>query len=463
MLSLSVGTLPAVKSGMSPDTNHFASQLARITGAETAASDAAAAGTAVSGTAVGSFAQTLAQVPGAQPAVEPIAATTDIPTLPADASPSQIIEAVLNGTKPQPAAPISGTAELGQIAPQGMPEAVDADELAATAPAARPHPAEKRDEPVDTADDAVPIAAPIIDPMLPVPTHPEAMAPENGTARTAISASQPHAGAALESQTAAIAVTAEATDPVATAEAVQSGPVPLPVQRAVQSASQTARPAQALGALLDLADPVAESAPPTPVLETIAPKPVDAVPPSWAAALNAVGSAGAGNTAQGLTAPVTTGSAPGAQLETLAFDSSFVGNIETQIARVAGGGQMVRMQMSPEHLGRIDIEMLAGPIRDQVRIVTEHDAVRDTLVQSQIRLEQDLRNNGNRNTDVTVELRQQSAGTSTGMGGGSAQQRGQSGSDAGLTRDGNQRQAATDMTEESKTVLRRLSDNVRYA
>jgi len=121
---------------------------------------------------------------------------------------------------------------------------------------------------------------------------------------------------------------------------------------------------------------------------------------------------------------------------------------------------MVRMQISPEHLGRIDIEMLAGPERDHVRITTEHDAVRDTLVQSQVRLEQDLRNSSQRNADVTVELRQQSPGT---QGGSPQQQRGQSGQDAGSARDALARQAAPDAQTESTPAQRRLRGNVRYA
>jgi flagellar hook-length control protein FliK len=121
---------------------------------------------------------------------------------------------------------------------------------------------------------------------------------------------------------------------------------------------------------------------------------------------------------------------------------------------------MVRMQIMPEHLGRIDIEMLAGPERDHVRIVTEHNAVRDTLVHSQVRLEQDLRNQGQRNTEVTVELRQQSPGT---QGGSAQQQRGQSGQDTGPGRDAIARQTASDTTAQSSTAQRRPRGDVRYA
>jgi flagellar hook-length control protein FliK len=121
---------------------------------------------------------------------------------------------------------------------------------------------------------------------------------------------------------------------------------------------------------------------------------------------------------------------------------------------------MVRMQIMPEHLGRIDIEMLAGPDRHQVRLVTEHDAVRDTLVQSQVRLEQDLRQNGQRNTEVTVELRQQSPGA---QGGSAQQQRGQSGADSPGNRDTAQRQNGTANADRTTPAPGRSRGNVRYA
>lgn len=235
---------------------------------------------------------------------------------------------------------------------------------------------------------------------------------------------------------------------------------PSAVQRLVQAASLSARPAQALGALLDLADPAAQPVAAAALLDTPGPVPTETIPPSWAAALNAVLPPAGVNSAQGLAVPAATGPVPAAPLESLAFDAGFIGNVETQIARVMGGSQMVRMQIMPEHLGRIDIEMLAGPERDQVRIVTEHNAVRDTLVQSQVRLEQDLRNNGNRNTEVTVELRQQSAGT---QGGSAQQQRGQSGQETGAGRESIPRQTTADTIRESATPRPRPRGNVRYA
>jgi flagellar hook-length control protein FliK len=231
-------------------------------------------------------------------------------------------------------------------------------------------------------------------------------------------------------------------------------------RRVVDAAAQSPRPAEALSALFDRADLDIDPAAAFPRTDFPAPAPMEAVPPSWAAALNAVTSPS--QQLAGVAAPQASAPANAAPLETLNFDAGFVANIETQIARVANGGQMVRMQIMPENLGRIDIEMLAGPERDQVRIVTEHDAVRDTLVSSQHRLEQDLRSNAQRPTEVTVELRQQSPGTQNGSA-QQQQQRGQSGAEAASAREAAQRQATGDPAAEAAPATRRPRGNVRYA
>lgn len=604
MLSLSVGTLPAVKPGMSLDANPFASQLALMTTPDAALGGAgqAASGGAVEGEASAAFAAALVQAgaPLAGPAAEPVAqspavtasalpdtvAAAEVAPLPEDASPSQIIEAVLAGTMtPAPgivqtqvpaakagAAQTSDTTRARSIAPGSMPETVAADEIAAESHdgphSARPRRAAHRDTPVATAADAAPVAAPVVEPALPAPVRPQATAPETGSVRVAISANpsmaaqpapaadealgadaaptivpdaaqsfaqssaqlppvpappaqpdhaqrpatasaprdaavvvdpdtatpaQPAAAVAQApvavarpdvDAAAAPAVAADpapvaraATDPVPAAAVVQPGQgaaqpprsvVSATSQRAILAASQGARPAEALGAVLGLGDPAAPLPASSPAarfadatrLDAMSAAPAETVPPAWAAALNAVASPVTTQAAFGLTAAVAAGNAAAAPLATLSFDEGFVDNVETQIARVIGEGQLVRMQIMPEHLGRIDIELLAGPKRDHVRIVTEHDAVRDTLAQSQIRLEQELRNNGNRNTDITVELRQPSTGT---QGGSAQQQRGQSGSEPGPARDGMPRQAAADSLTQPNTAQRRPRDNVRYA
>ncbi|PXW78086.1 flagellar hook-length control protein FliK [Blastomonas natatoria] len=240
--------------------------------------------------------------------------------------------------------------------------------------------------------------------------------------------------------------------------AASRAPISATARRTIDTAIQSPRPAEALSTLFDLADPTLQPAASSLNVEQGVGLSIDAVPPAWAAALNAVNSQvqQPGNVA----AAQATGPAQ-VPLHSLAFDAGFVAGIESQIAKLADGGQMVKIQVMPEHLGRIDIEMLAGPDRDQVRIVTEHDAVRDTLINSQQRLEQDLRNSGQRNTEVTVELRQQSPGTQNGSA--QQQQRGQSGAESAPAREAAQRQAPADTAADAAPVQRRPRGNVRYA
>lgn len=232
-----------------------------------------------------------------------------------------------------------------------------------------------------------------------------------------------------------------------------------PVRRTLDTAVQAPRSADLRSAIMERTEASIESAVSSLAAEPAAPIVSEAVPPAWAAALNAVNAQ---------TQPVTGAAAPQAAAQTqlpvhnLAFDAGFVVGIESQIAKLVDGGQMVKIQVMPEHLGRIDIEMLAGPERDQVRIVTEHDAVRDTLVSSQHRLEQDLRSNGQRNTEVTVELREQSPGTQNGSA-QQQQQRGQSGAESASARDAAQRQPSAEQTSDANPAPRRPRGNVRYA
>jgi flagellar hook-length control protein FliK len=471
LMSLSVGTLPAVKSGMMLDANPFASQLALMTGAD----GAVGAGGVAADLGDGSFAAALAgqSVGDAGPDALAAPVSAEILALPADASPSQIIEAVLKGTS-APAAKAGGAtaglADLEPFAPRSMPEAVDPDALSGEVdPGAERH-AGKSGAAVASAADAIPVASPFIPPVAPPSSQPEAFAPETGHVRTATGAQPSVAGDGQPEISTPAPADATAAAPAAAAAVAQSAQIQpagqppraaSPAQRAIEAASQAARPAQSLGALLGLDDPTAQ--PVSPVRHAMMPAAgsAETVPPSWAAALNAVVPPATGQSLQELAAPLATGAAEAAPLETLMFDADFIGSVETQIARVIGGGQMVRMQISPEHLGRIDIEMLAGPERDHVRITTEHDAVRDTLIQSQVRLEQDLRNTNQRTADVTVELRQQSPGTQGGSP--QQQQRGQSGQDAGSVRDALARQTAADAATDTTPAQRRLRGNVRYA
>ncbi|WP_026091681.1 flagellar hook-length control protein FliK [Blastomonas sp. AAP53] len=254
---------------------------------------------------------------------------------------------------------------------------------------------------------------------------------------------------------------AQSTSGARPAATAPRGIVSPAARRAIDAAAQSSRPAEALSALFDRAEMDIDPAAPIARTDFGAASGLEPVPPLWAAALNAVSAPS--QAIPGITVPLTSEAAAAAPLESLAFDAGFVANIETQIARVANGGQMVRMQIMPENLGRIDIEMLAGPERDQIRIVTEHDAVRDTLVSSQHRLEQDLRSNAQRPADVTVELRQQSPGMQNGSAQQQQQQRSQTGAETMTARDGSQRQQTADTGTEVNLPPRRPRGNVRYA
>lgn len=236
-------------------------------------------------------------------------------------------------------------------------------------------------------------------------------------------------------------------------------PISAATRRTLDAAVPSSRSADALSAQFDLADPTLQPATRTLTAEPLAGLSAEAIPPAWAAALNAVNQPV--QQVVGAAAPQAAAQ-PQVPMHNLAFDAAFVAGIESQITRLIDGGQMVKIQVMPEHLGRIDIEMLAGPDRDQVRIVTEHDAVRDTLASSQQRLEQDLRSQGHRNTEVTVELRQQSTGSQNGSA-QQQQQRGQSGTESTLAREGAQRANESGTASDAAPAARRPRGNVRYA
>ena len=401
----------------------------------------------------------LAQAPiePVQPAIVqamPMAAVVDAPVVPAPVV-SEAVAAPIDTLAPRAArsapaqhpgipAPAAAAPQTGQLISPAP------DQAAATLPA----PAAPL---VQAAEQNATAAA---------PTSPQ------GVAQPAPQA-QAQAQAQIQPQPAAPAQVAEAAEaaPMAMTAPAQAqtaapasrnnatrAPISAPARRMVEGAVQSPRPAEALSALFDLADPGIQPAISSLNAEQGVGPSIEAVPPAWAAALNAVSP----QVQQPATVGAPLGAANPAQVpvHNLAFDAGFVAGIESQIARLADGGQMVKIQVMPEHLGRIDIEMLAGPERDQVRIVTEHDAVRDTLVSSQHRLEQDLRANGQRNAEVTVELRQQSPGTQNGS---AQQQRGQSGAESASARDGAQRANTSDGQADTAPAPRRPRGNVRYA
>lgn len=403
----------------------------------------------------------LAQAPTepVQPAIVqpmPMAAVVDAPVVPAPVA-SEAVAAPIDTLAPRAArsapaqqpgipAPAAAALQTGQL----ISPAPDQAAATLTAPAAPL---------VQSVEQNVTAAA---------PTSPQ------GVAQPA-SQVQAQAQAQIQPQPAAPAQVAEAAEaaPMAMTAPAQAqtaapasrtnatrAPISAPARRMVEGAVQSPRPAEALSALFDLADPGIQPAISSLNAEQGVGPSIEAVPPAWAAALNAVSP----QVQQPATVGAPLGAANPAQVpvHNLAFDAGFVAGIESQIARLADGGQMVKIQVMPEHLGRIDIEMLAGPERDQVRIVTEHDAVRDTLVSSQHRLEQDLRANGQRNAEVTVELRQQSPGTQNGSA-QQQQQRGQSGAESASARDAAQRANTSDGQADTAPAPRRPRGNVRYA
>lgn len=129
LLSLSIGTLPAVKGGMNLDANPFASQLALMTGTDAAPGMAVPVAVAL-GTGEGAFAVTLDGVAGsagvalqavavtvpAAPEVARQTVTPDAPivaALPEEASTVQLIEAALTGAATVNQVP--GAPEMPQV------------------------------------------------------------------------------------------------------------------------------------------------------------------------------------------------------------------------------------------------------------------------------------------------------------------------------------------------------------
>jgi flagellar hook-length control protein FliK len=371
----------------------------------------------------------------------PTATATSVP------APAAPVDAVMQTASPAtPAAPL-----VGNAAPLANDIAV-----AANAPQQFAQPAQAQNAQAQNAQ-AQNAHAPLVNETPPVPAQPAVQAQAAIQAQSA----QVQSAQVQPAQVQSVQVQSVPSGPALRTTAAGPRATFTPAaRRVVDAAVQSARPAEALAAVFDRADLDIDPAASLARTDFAAPPMMEAIPPSWAAALNAVSSPS--QQLAGVAAPQASAQANATPMETLNFDAGFVANIETQIARVANGGQTVRMQIMPENLGRIDIEMLAGPERDQVRIVTEHDAVRDTLVSSQHRLEQDLRSNAQRPTEVTVELRQQSPGTQNGSA-QQQQQRSQAGADTASARDAGQRQAAGDPAADAAPAARRPRGNVRYA
>ncbi|MEZ5709270.1 MAG: flagellar hook-length control protein FliK [Blastomonas sp.] len=160
-----------------------------------------------------------------------------------------------------------------------------------------------------------------------------------------------------------------------------------------------------------------------PAARTIPGNPVQNEANGWNTAMAALHNAGqqVQNGGQVQAAASSEAAAAAAQNAPVPFDAGFIDRIGQEIAILAKGPNMVKLQLMPENLGRIDIELVSSDHQDQVRIVTESDAVRQTLAGAQNRLEQDMRQANNRQAEISVELRQQQGGMA---GQSSGQQRG---------------------------------------
>ncbi|SIN62911.1 hook-length control protein FliK [Parasphingorhabdus marina DSM 22363] len=86
----------------------------------------------------------------------------------------------------------------------------------------------------------------------------------------------------------------------------------------------------------------------------------------------------------------------------LEFDSAFIENLTREISLIANSKGIARFSLKPEHLGRIDVEIRGGERGDDIKLVAETESVKQFLIQSQSRLEQELRLHGQRLTDLDI-------------------------------------------------------------
>ena len=150
------------------------------------------------------------------------------------------------------------------------------------------------------------------------------------------------------------------------------------------------------------------------------------------------------------------------------YDAGFIDRIGQEIAMLAKGTAAVRLQIMPANMGRIDIEMHSDNNTDRVRLITESENVRQTIAQSQGRLEQELRQSGNRPAEVAVELRQNTNNQQQGSNGfgqnANNQPAGQNGNGSG-TASHNQMTPPEDIETATHAVPHPNTDdsNTRYA
>ena len=86
----------------------------------------------------------------------------------------------------------------------------------------------------------------------------------------------------------------------------------------------------------------------------------------------------------------------------LEFDANFIDNLTREISNIAQAKGIARFVLKPEHLGRIDVEIRGGEHGDDIKMTAETDTVRQFLVQSLSRLEQEIRLQGQKLTGVEI-------------------------------------------------------------
>ncbi|MEM1132567.1 MAG: flagellar hook-length control protein FliK [Pseudomonadota bacterium] len=78
----------------------------------------------------------------------------------------------------------------------------------------------------------------------------------------------------------------------------------------------------------------------------------------------------------------------------IAFDNQFADRIAQEVAMISKTDRGISLQVTPERLGTINIEIMQGPNGDTVRMTAEDADVRQIIMQAQARIEQEMRQAG---------------------------------------------------------------------
>lgn len=99
--------------------------------------------------------------------------------------------------------------------------------------------------------------------------------------------------------------------------------------------------------------------------------------------------------------------------QTLPLDQRFSDRLGAMVGAAMGNATlkdgMLRLQVTPDHLGPIEIEMDSSGLSDRLQITVESEAVRQAVAQAQGRIEQELRQAGARLAGIDVALRDSGA------------------------------------------------------